>query len=529
MASGHARVYYALGIDGRTFYVAIFGDQIIDVARADLTDEEAEKLPRYDYYFGQYAPETLPSDTAIDALAKAMVSDCRPESEDSDIPAGYSYLGQLIIHDITWILLDGEEKANRASAALDFDSVLGNSLAQAEPAGPCSAVGPLRVGLTAGGWAGERAVPEDVPRKPKCGAVSDDDKNPAGFPLIPDTRNEGFLQLAQTHVAFLKFYNAIARRFGYGESEFDEPAAKRCFILHSQWVVLHDFLEKLVDPDIYCEILNSGCRRAVHPDRITDEITFLMPLEFAAAAGRYGHSMIRSDYNWNSGHSNAKKASLEELIDQSHQNGNPGHPKLQMIPYDWVIDWQRFYDFRPPYGEGIIAPVMAKKIDTRLTQSLRELPEYIRDVPKGAKPPPEGSKFNLARETLYRQLQFRMASAQAVIATINTRAKATVVTMLTESEWQTGNDPAIDGVLQQFSELKQRTPIWFYVLKEAERRGRCGRLGPLGSRLVMETIHAAIEASAISILREKGWKPELPSHSPGKFTMTDLLTVAKGA
>lgn len=49
------------------------------------------------------------------------------------------------------------------------------------------------------------------------------------------------------------------------------------------------------------------------------------------------------------------------------------------------------------------------------------------------------------------------------------------------------------------------------------------RLGPLGSRLVAETFHGLVEGSEHSILKEKGWKPSLPSQHPGRFKMNDLL------
>ncbi|CAN5294269.1 heme peroxidase family protein [soil metagenome] len=526
MASGHARVKYALDFDGRIVFALVRGnlnDRIVHTTVEEFEPEPAAALPPYKYYFGSPL-KALPGQPAIDALAMAMMDPARPEGGDSEIPAGYTYLGQFLFHDISWLRVEGNEKANHASSALDLDSVLGRNLIAGEPSTGCPLVlGPLRAGLTANGWAGEQPRPDDLPRKPRCGAVTSDDSNPAGFPLIPDRRNEGFLQLAQLHLLFIKFYNAVANSFGFGTAGFDETSAKRSFIQHVQAIALYDFLPRVIDPDVYNDIIGSGSRRAIRPEGITPTTPYLIPLEFAAAAGRYGHSMIRADYDWNLDHQQATAASLEELLEQTYQNARPGSAKLQKLPYDWVVAWRRLFDLRPLLGTAAGAPGMAKKIDTHLTAFLSMLPEYIREVPAGVTPPPPNATFNLARETLSRQIQFQMASAQQIIQRINTIAGATIVTELTPAEWNAGNDPAIDTALSAHPELTTATPIWFYILKEAERRGVCGRLGPLGSRLVMETLHAAIEASAVSILRVENWSPALPRLHADRFTMPDLI------
>jgi hypothetical protein len=76
------------------------------------------------------------------------------------------------------------------------------------------------------------------------------------------------------------------------------------------------------------------------------------------------------------------------------------------------------------------------------------------------------------------------------------------------------------------SELKQSTPLWFYILREAELND--GKLGNVGGRIVVETFHRAIEGSAISILRDPSFSPFLGPDS-STFRMTDLLLVAYNA
>ena len=67
------------------------------------------------------------------------------------------------------------------------------------------------------------------------------------------------------------------------------------------------------------------------------------------------------------------------------------------------------------------------------------------------------------------------------------------------------------------------TPLWFYILKEAERRGGGDRLGPVGGRIVAEVLIGLLRADPTSYLSlEPGWQPTLPAAGP-RFGLTDLL------
>ena len=67
------------------------------------------------------------------------------------------------------------------------------------------------------------------------------------------------------------------------------------------------------------------------------------------------------------------------------------------------------------------------------------------------------------------------------------------------------------------------TPLWFYILREAELNG--GRLGAVGGRIVAEVFHRAMEGSRTSIVREPHWRPSF-GPDPDTFRMTDLLLFA---
>jgi hypothetical protein len=75
--------------------------------------------------------------------------------------------------------------------------------------------------------------------------------------------------------------------------------------------------------------------------------------------------------------------------------------------------------------------------------------------------------------------------------------------------------------------LDGETPLWFYVLREAEVLADGRRLGPTGGRIVAEVLLGLLKGDPSSFLRQApGWKPDLPAASAGQFTRPDLLRFA---
>jgi hypothetical protein len=67
------------------------------------------------------------------------------------------------------------------------------------------------------------------------------------------------------------------------------------------------------------------------------------------------------------------------------------------------------------------------------------------------------------------------------------------------------------------------TPLWFYVLREAELNQ--GRLKGVGGRIIAETFQRAMEGSRFSIVRNPAWRPSLGPNNT-TFRMVDLLLFA---
>jgi len=75
--------------------------------------------------------------------------------------------------------------------------------------------------------------------------------------------------------------------------------------------------------------------------------------------------------------------------------------------------------------------------------------------------------------------------------------------------------------------LLKKTPLWYYVLREAAVLGGGNQLGPVGARIVCETFARIIKRDPGSFWNVSGgFTPILPSATPGDFTFADLMIFA---
>jgi hypothetical protein len=237
-----------------------------------------------------------------------------------------------------------------------------------------------------------------------------------------------------------------------------------------------------------------------------------MPVEFSVAAFRLGHSMIRAGYNWNARFDEGA-GTLDLLFEFTATSGQlGGSPRL---PSNWIADWRRLYDFAEADRPGLVVPAdkfnRAMRIDTRLADPLRTLPGFAAD------------EDNLAFRNLTRAQMMNLATGQQMATFLKSRG--VTLTGLTKAQIRDGNNGvSLDGLTQaQRDALLRNTPLWFYVLREAELNA--GRLKGVGGRIVAETFHRAIEGSQTSILADPDWRPTLGPDDT-TFRMVDLLLFA---
>ena len=444
------------------------------------------------------------------ALAEAMAV---AGGGSSGIPAGFTYLGQFIDHDLTFdktnVML-GEHVAPTAllqarSPSLDLDSLYG-----AGPEDPASATFyeddglHLRMGRTVSGDGLASKDGFDLPRGAGSTVAA---KRKA---IIPDPRNDENLAVAQTHLAMIRFHNRVLDTLGPGPAGTRFERARTRVTKHYQWMIRTDFLPRICEASVVNDVFTNG-RKAFEVGAAPTDVP-TMPIEFSVAAYRIGHSMVRSSYNWNKIFDDGF-GTLDLLFNFSATSGNlGGFPRLIS---SWIADFRRLYDF-PGGGHATLGVPAAKfnqamRIDTRISNPLQFLPGFT------------GVEANLAFRNLTRANMVRLATGQQMVTFL--KSKGVSLTKLTKAQLRDGAGGADLSRLTQAQRERvlADTPLWFYILREAELNG--GKLTGVGARIVAETFHRAMEGSEHSIVRDPTFRPMLGPNTT-TFRMTDLLFFA---
>ncbi|MGW2558654.1 peroxidase family protein [Streptomyces sp. NPDC001514] len=497
-------------------------------------------------------------------LAEAMTTAAAGPDPDSDvdgapgIPAGFTYLGQFVDHDLT---LDNtraalgepvpdEDLRQGRSPALDLDSVYGLGPDHRSSAHFYEPDGRLKAGTSLGVPFPPDFPPANTDLKgfdlPRAGESVGGTRADQRAALIPDARNDENLAVGQLHLAFIRFHNEVHAHLA--ASGVPEPllfrAARDTVVKHYQWVLRTDFLPRIVDPEIVSRVFTYGRRHVDAPGEYRPGARPTMPLEFSVAAYRLGHSMIRAAYQWNrvfrtDGPGGA--ASLALLFRFSGTSGNltppTGNPddlsdlddpqsgENLRLPSNWIADFRRLFDFTEAGRDDLAVSAaefnLAKRIDTRLVDPLTLLPTGT--FAGRGQPAPPAIHRNLAFRNLARADMVELATGPQLAAEMG-------IEPLTADQILEGAGSGADlSALtdDERAELVAHSPLWFYVLREAETNPRHpGRLTGVGGRLVAEVFHRAMEGSRTSIVRHPDWRPSLPAARRDAFTMADLLLFA---
>lgn len=465
----------------------------------------ANSEPDFDFLFpsllndaGNLLPTEPSTIAALRNLGESMVE--HGADATASIPAAYTYFGQFIDHDITHTQRGGgvdgdvieqdhfhpltreqihQQVSNARTPTLDLDSIYETAAREAD--------GRMIIGL-AQPQEGLRVtdLEHDLPRRPKIpNARTPEQIEQDRQAIIGDERNDENLVISQMHVAFLRAHNALMNR------GLDRAQAERGLRRRYQMAVLHDFLPTICDPEVCLGMSEKWSARA-QADPST--VPRFMPVEFAQAAYRFGHSMVRQSYSFNE---HQPDAPLQQLFTFTALSGDispsPG-PSEQFcsLPASWIIDWDLFL--------GADGTNFARNIDTYLAHALGQLRDQ-----QGLELP--GLMAKLAVRNLLRGYLFGLPTGQAIASALGVeplegaRLLQAVPIQVRRS--------LIDG------ELQYRTPLWLYVLAEAgaPAPGPAGEhLGKVGSWIVAETLWRVAWHSKHSVVREPVQFGEIPKN-----------------
>ena len=475
--SGHGNAHNDVVAPRSQFYQGPFGRMF-------------RNLPPYDPP-GKTAEEKL---DFLNSLGNQMVSEDKndsPAGDNKEIPAGYTYFGQFVDHDITFDPTstlqranDPEKLRNFRTPRLDLDNLYGGGLNNSpylfdqekfendDPVNGRKLNGYMLFGK------GDNSQEDDLPRNTQDRA------------LIGDPRNDENVIVSQLQLAFIKFHNKMMDRV---DGNFEE--AKRMVRWHYQYAVVHDFLKRLCGDKLVDDLLPE--KGAFNPKFRLCYYDFsdqpFMPVEFSVAAYRLGHSMIRNAY------------SLNFFVDDHRPDGplvpifsDKEKPKKQdhlsgftSLFSNWSIQWDKFFKME---GSN---PQKSRKLDTNLSFALSKLSAAVDPL-----------RRNLATRNLERGWRMNLPSGQAV-------ACAMGIDPL---------EPMKDGVLEN-----QDEPLWHYILREAETlNGQQGeRLGPVGARIVAEVFLGLLDGDPNSYFNiNPKWEPEIDTHG-NRFRVSDILRFAE--
>jgi hypothetical protein len=431
-----------------------------------------------------------PKNLIVDPAVNGNPTAANPYGTNPDNPtmtAGSTFVGQFTDHDITFdqtstlgVTANPLASPNTRTPALDLDSVFGGGPGLRPDLyvqNPDGSVGPaLKIG--SGG------VHEDVPR------VANGDGTYTA--LVGDPRNDENIMIAGLHCGHILFYNRVLSELGAHDLAAFPAArgadlsgayarfliARQVTLWHYQWLLVNEHLPQIAGQAVVTDVLARGNRFYRPPPGDA-----FMPIEFGAAAYRFGHSMVRPSYraNFTSGTGDSTSPTADPffglVFDATQPDFNTPADRDDLLggypaPRRYV-GWQTFFDL----GDGQVKN--NKKIDTTISSVMFTLP-----LPAIA-PHTQTAPTVLPQRNLLRQLTWSLPSGQAV-------AQAMGATPLTSAD--------LDDIAGVYAPFGVSTPLWYYILAEAKIAAGGLNLGPVGGRIVAETLIGLLRADPASYL-----------------------------
>ena len=507
----------------------------------------------------------------------------RCSDSNENLPAGYTYLAQLVAHDLVANLaplpkpdsaVDGAQRDFR-SERLILDTIYGGGPAAGSlPFARRERGGQQRIKLRLGRPYApeaqngrnfdcknnrlpsfEAGILKDQPSRdvPRTACPFLNDSPGKGFTdaLLADPRNDDNLILSQLTALFHELHNIVVDKLVPGDLLAADAGTKdlevyRQFLLCRKVVafvyrriIVHDLLCRLLDSKIYERYLKDYQDALAGADDICpDELcenSYRVPVEFSHAVFRFAHAIVRNDYVLNEHQAKNAQPSVppttldDIIIRTSSRNSN-----LTPLSCDWLVDWKYFFETGevPPealnLGRRIIPDVGGGGLASK-----RHFPNE--HVPSSEEP--RAPKGGLFYRDLIRGAEVRVRSVDGLIKCIPEADRRRSVILCNRTirvsklmRWLKG----VRSVKYREGEaeaIAEDPPLFFFTLFEAAQDKQGKRLGILGSTIAAKVFFSALKHSADAIERdpvvqaavERAFDSNVPQ------TMPQLIDFIRGA
>lgn len=430
----------------------------------------------------------------------------RPKRGHEGVPAGYTYLLQLVAHDVVNTSIASPAGAkfqrqvrNLRSIGLELETLFGGGPSACPFAFDPAKKGKARVRLkTETGK--DTSVGRDLKRIYEASGE--------GEVCVADPRNEDTIILAQLTALFHEFHNLILaaiqsereyedKKMNVLDSRRDDGARARAVTAYAfRQIVKHDLLVRILDPDVFDHYAKSTKSGNFFDSPRTDGS---ISLEFAHGAARVAHAMVQEGYFFNNHESVGKRHwSLERVSKKKtvKMPSNRGFP----LPPTWRIDWSLFFACEKSQTASDEFN-WARKFCVRFPRFFSN--EEAFPAPTGSKNTDGEFRFGLLYRDLARhassgiwsvsnlmQVMKKLSGKERISSKIlEKHHQDTLEALKNKTPKTVGNDPIVNA-------LAADPPLQIYVAYEAEIAHDGARLGPLGSILFAEALMPALNRSA---------------------------------
>lgn len=468
---------------------------------------------------------------------------CRMTADDSAalrfndrIPAGYTYLGQLLAHDMVF------SETSLATARVEVDTLRDRRIERllletVYGGGPEAS--PLAYALEQYVTIPQHRLKLGRAQTDGHGALRDlgrlitEGTNDADYAtisatkrrtvMIADARNDDNLIVSQLLVLFHIAHNVLCHEIAKRSEAMGDGApngltqnmkprifrlARKLMTRFWRRMIVEDYLAQILHPKVHQLYAEGSTPWRCRLDTPDDD---RMPVEFSHGVFRMGHAMVRDSYDL--GLASGKEETLTDLLNLTSSGTKLDFPLVA----SWLIRWSRFFQF--PEVDGVVpsAPQLSRRITPSVVQELTHQHEPSDSYSRGLPYRDLVSAVEIgtrSADSLGRQMAEAFgdrALASPGVDADGHGLKDAIACWLTQGDYF---EP------EQVTILAKDPPLPFFVLFEAEQEAAGAHLGFIGSVIVAEAVAGAL-ASTQHYLEET----DLSRHWEAELGLGDLTTI----